>query len=103
MLIMAGKLGAILAVPSLSTTTVQMIYVATQGNEFSYKIYLQFNDHRIFWHKLDLQLLFSNLVPRSFPQGWLSTTARKRIKALKQAINKSEAMEKCDNLPIAPA
>ena len=79
-----------------------MIYVATQGSEFSCKIYLQFNEHCIFWRKLDLQLLFSNLVPRTFPRGWLSTTARKRIKALKRAVNKSKVMEKCDNLPIAP-
>ena len=79
-----------------------MIYVATQGSEFSYKIYLQFNEYCIFWRELDLQLLFSNLVPRTFPRAWLSTTARKRIKALKRVINKSEAMEKCDNLLIAP-
>ena len=102
MLIMAGKLGTIVAVPNVSTTTVQIIYVATQGNEYSYKIYLQFNEHCLFWRELDLQLLFSNLIPRTFPRGWLSTTARKRIKALKRAINKSKVMEKCVNLPIAP-
>ena len=79
-----------------------MIYVATQGNEYSYKIYLQFNEYCIFWRELDLQLLSSNLVPKTFPRGWLSTTACKRIKALKRAINKSKVMEKCDNLPIAP-
>ena len=99
---MTGKLGAIVAVPTVSTTTVQMIYVATPGSEFSCKIYLQFNEHCIFWRELDLELLFSNLVARTFPRGWLLTTARKRIKALKRAINKSEAMEKFDNLPIAP-
>ena len=91
MLIMAGKLGTIVAVPVVST--VQMICVATQGNEYSYIIYLQFNEYCIFWRELDLQLLSSNLVPKTFPRGWLSTTARKRIKALKRAINKSKVME----------
>ena len=94
MLIMAGKLGTIVAVPAVSTTTVQMIYVATQGNEYSYKIYLQFNEYCTFWRELDLQLLSSNLVPKTFPRGWLSTTACKRIKALKRAINKSKGYGK---------
>ena len=99
---MEGKLETIVAVPTVSTTTVQMTYVATQGSEFSYKICLQFNVHCIFRRELDLQLLLSNLVPRTFPRGWLSTTAGKRIKALKRAINKSKVIEKCVNLPIAP-
>ena len=64
-----------------------MIYVVTQGNEFSYKIYLQFNEYRIFWRELDLQLLFSNLVPRTFPRSWLSTTAHKRMKPFNPDIS----------------
>ena len=96
---MAGKLGTIVAVPTVSTTTVQIIYVATQGSEFSCNIYLQFNEHCIFWRELDLQLLFSNLILMTFPRGWLPTTARKRIKALKRAINKSKVMEKFAHRP----
>lgn len=79
---MAEKLGTIVAVP-MATKTVHIKYKAIQGSEHIYIILSAI--YRAL--HLDVQLLFSNLFPRTFPKGWLLTTARKRMKALKRVIN----------------
>lgn len=80
---MAEKSGTIVAVPIVATKTVHIIHEAIQESENIY-IFFYFT---FFWCELDVQLLFSNLVPKTFPKGSLLTIAHKRMKALKRAIN----------------
>ena len=103
MLAMAEKLGTIVAVPIVATKTVHIIYEAIQGSENIYIILSAiYRVLHFFWRELDVQLLFSNLVLRTFPKGSLLTIAHKCMKALKRTINQLRVMRKCDNLPVAP-
>ena len=78
---MAEKLGTIVAVPIVATKTVHIIHEAIHN------LICNLSSIAFFWRDPDVQLLFSNFVPRTFPKGSLLTIAHKRMKALKRAIN----------------
>lgn len=85
---MAEKSGTIVAVPIVATQNcTHYTRSDSRKRKYLHNLICNLSSIAFFWRKLDVQLLFSNLVPKTFPKGSLLTIAHKRMKALKRAIN----------------